>query len=167
MNRIITSCILVSSFFIACEVVDLNESDPIQSINGSQPSSQIEAAPIMAADSNEVASILTGNNIKNWSTTRFTLSGSTRMTNCRIDDNMSFFKNGTFRYDGGDILCGAEDSRRIKNGRWAISFDSKTILFREDNGDEYTATIIGLNDKEIRLRGSYFKMEVKGVYTSN
>jgi hypothetical protein len=153
-------------FFSSCEVLELDSLNSNSSINQKEKE-LILSSNIEDTDSVSYRILITGNADKTWRTDDFTLGGSDKLTFCRIDDLMTFNSNGTYIYDGGKNLCGAEDDERIKSGTWKVFYSSDEILFDEGTDDEYLAKIIGLNESEIRLKGSYFLSEVRGKYSNN
>lgn len=144
----------------ACEVVELNSPN-----NGSNEENElIGNGQIDASDSVTFRRKISGTNDKNWITAEFTLAGSDNLTFCRLDDKMIFNDNGSYTYNGGNTLCGAEDNRRVRTGTWELDYKNHKIIFDRGSSNEYIAEIIGLTDNEIRLKGSYFNLEVRGKY---
>jgi len=127
----------------------------------------IEDGSISAMDEEEFKTLIDGGNEKIWSASAFTLAGQTTFTSCRLDDIITFNSDSTYVYDGGEQLCGAEDDSFIKTGTWEADFENKTLVFDKGTPNEEIGEIIGLSDDEIRVKGSYMMMEVRGVYTSN
>ncbi|MBD99327.1 MAG: hypothetical protein CMO34_05745 [Verrucomicrobia bacterium] len=163
LNQNITAILLIVGM-LACTVVENEEEVTPNTGSDTENKSGIGNSPVLLADSLDLVSKIAGDNIKVWTSNRFTLSGSTLFTSCRLDDIMTFNRDGSYRYDGGSQLCGAEDNRRIRTGRWTSDFDNKRIIFDKGSSREYTADIIGFSDTELRLRGSYMSMEVRGEY---
>jgi len=162
LAKIILSILIILGLF-SCTVVDNEETLPIDNADNSN-NSEILYNPVLISDSLDLVKKIAGDNMKTWTASRFTLSGSTLFTSCRLDDIMTFNRDGSYRYDGGNQLCGAEDNRRVKTGNWTTDFEKKTILFDEGTLKEYSAVIIGFSDTELRLRGTYMSMEVRGEY---
>lgn len=148
---------------LSCTVVDNEEALPVDNADNSN-TSEILYNPVLITDSLDLVKKIAGDNMKSWTASRFTLSGSTLFTSCRLDDIMTFNRDGSYRYDGGNQLCGAEDNRRVKTGNWTTDFEKKTILFDEGTLKEYNADIIGFYDNKLTLRGTYMSMEVRGEY---
>jgi hypothetical protein len=146
----------------ACEVVDLESPESDLS---SDEKEQISSSNIKNTDSVSFRMLITGNQNKSWIANDFTLAGSDNLTFCRLDDELKFNADGTYNYDGGSQLCGAEDDSRIKSGTWKVLYSENKILFDEGLSNEYSADIIGLSESEIRLKGNYFTMEVRGKYS--
>lgn len=102
-----------------------------------------------------------------WSAVSFTLAGFDGFQDCRLDDLIVVKSDGTYDYDGGEVLCGAEDSQRFRSGTWEIINNGNNILFDEGTNREYTAKVNGLGNSTISLSGEYLGLEIKGIYTSN
>ncbi len=137
----------------SCELATLDNTDASK---GSFP-----------ATIDEVETFLHNREEKTWSAQTFTLATLEGFQNCRLDDTMIISSNGTYKYDGGAKLCGAEDSQRIKNGTWKILNGGRSILFDEGTANAYTAEVNSLENKKIILRGTYFGLEINGSYISN
>lgn len=115
----------------------------------------------------EFETMFHGNSQLTWSATSFTLAGFEGFQNCRLDDMIIVNADGTYEYDGGDVLCGAEDSQQNRTGTWEIMDNGNNILFDRGTNREYTARVNGLDDNTISLSGEYLGLEIKGIYTSN
>ena len=76
---------------------------------------------------------------------------------------MTFNANGTYQYNGG-TLCNAEDNLQTRIGSWVIDFQSNLIIFDKGTSDEYKAEIISLTENELRLKGKYLNLEIRGRY---
>lgn len=147
--------------FAACEVVELDSPNN----NDGTDNSKIGKGNIEATDSITFRTKITGTTNKSWVTNEFTLADSDNLTFCRLDDQLQFNADGTYRYDGGNQLCGSEDNQRIKTGTWELSYNSNAITFDKGTSKEYSAEVIALTENEIRLKGNYFNFEVRGKYT--
>jgi len=149
--------------FTAC-----NESDdePQDTTDNSQEV-VIQDGDVEATDASDFKMLIDNGDEKTWSASAFTLAGQTTFSDCRLDDEMVFNAEGTYVYNGGENLCGAEDNTQVKSGTWEIDYDNRTIIFDKETTNEETAAVLGLNENEIRLQGSYMMMQVRGVYTSN
>lgn len=146
-------------------LVSCNESDD-EPQSGGNPESNIDGSEIMANDSIELKMAIDGGSERAWSADAFTLAGSTSFTSCRLDDVMQFNADGTYVYDGGEVLCGAEDDQFVKTGTWEIDFENQRILFDLGTSNQTAATIIGLSDNELRVQGTYMMLDVRGIYSS-
>ncbi len=101
-----------------------------------------------------------------WSAVAFTLAGFDGLQDCRLDDIIVVKADGTYQYDSGGTLCGAEDSELTRSGTWRIIGNGSNIIFDEGTNREYTAIVNGLEDSTISLSGEYLGLEIKGIYTS-
>jgi len=159
---------IIALFIFACNTVEDDANDvpaaPVDE-NG-EVISTIEPGMIQSMDSVNFRHLISDSVSKTWNTTLFTLAGSTTFTNCRLDDVMIFFADGTYNYQGGR-LCGAEDNQSMRNGNWELSYGEKKIYFDRGSSEQYEAEVIGLEEDELRVKGSYMMMEVRGIYTNN
>jgi len=155
---------LIISSFIACS--DEEENTPVGTDGNGNVVTKVDDGTIEATDSANFRLLLTDSTSKRWTTSLFTLSGSTTYTDCRLDDIMVLFSDGTYDYNGGQ-LCGAEDNMTNRTGSWELDYSNKKIYFDKGTSEEYEAEVIGLTENELRLKGSYMVMEVRGLYKSN
>ncbi|MCG8318791.1 MAG: hypothetical protein MI921_04770 [Cytophagales bacterium] len=149
--------------FIACELTTLEESgteDDDMIIQVFEP----ETIP---SSITEFETMFHGDTQITWSAISFTLAGFEGLQNCRLDDTIIVMADGTYQYDGGEVLCGAEDSQRFRSGTWQIINNGNNILFDEGTSRQYTARVNGLEDRTISLSGEYLGLEIRGIYTSN
>ncbi|MEM9052540.1 MAG: lipocalin family protein [Bacteroidota bacterium] len=152
---------------IAVLAVGCNDSeDDEPSTSGSPTQLNIEETEILATDSVSMKNLIDSGAERTWSTSAFTLAGSTAFQSCRLDDEMEFNSDGTYTYRAGQT-CGAEDNQEVRVGTWEVDFDNKTCIFDKGSSREVTATVIGLSEDEIRLSGSYMMMEIRGIFTRN
>ena len=151
---------LLSLFFTitSCEVVDLEqpaqEADAVMEILPSTIPSTIE----------DFENNLHGGTERLWATNSFTLAGLEGIQDCRLDDVVMIKSDGTYVYDGGQNLCGAEDNVRMRTGTWRLINDGHNILFDEGLPNEYTADVEGLEDNRLVLTGQYIGLVIRGVY---
>jgi len=162
MQKTLLLSTLALLVFAACNESDDEPQDPA---NNSQDVA-IQDGEVEAADATSFQMLIDNSGTKTWSASAFTLAGQTTFSDCRLDDEMVFNADGTYIYNGGAETCGGED-RQAQSGTWETDFDNLTIIFDKETTREETASVIGLNENEIRLKGSYMMMEVRGVYTSN
>ncbi|MDB4061527.1 hypothetical protein N8371_02175 [Vicingaceae bacterium] len=102
---------------------------------------------------------------KEWKTVDFTLANSNSMKDFRLDDQMTFNVNGTDEFYRGAKSCGAEDSRSSRRiGSWEIDIENKKLIFDKDQSNEYISEIIALYATQLRLKGSYFYLEIRGSF---
>jgi hypothetical protein len=139
-----------------CNVVELDELTEVPNIQGI-PSTQEEFVNAIAGESS-----------REWSTIAFQLEGLQGFQHCRSDDTFIFLSDGTYRYDGGEILCGGEDNQRIKTGTWEINPDTNEIIFDITTNKEYSAQVIAIQDGKMQLRGLVdifgVAMDIEGFY---
>jgi hypothetical protein len=148
--------------FVACDSSE--DESPNATNNGP---GAIENGEIEAMNEAEFKSFIDGDGEKAWAARAFTLAGQTSFTACRLDDIITFKADGTYEYDGGEDLCGAEDNAFLKSGTWDVNFEDLTITFDRGTSNEEVGEVIGITENEIRVKGSYMMMEVRGLYTSN
>lgn len=142
----------------SCEVVDLEqpaqEADEMMEILPSTIPNTIE----------DFENTLHGGAERAWATNSFTLAGLEGVQDCRLDDVVMIKSDGTYTYDGGDTLCGAEDNVRMRSGTWRLLNGGNNILFDEGTANEYTADVEGLEDNRLVLTGQYIGLLIRGVY---
>ena len=157
---IIVGALLISS----CEIVDIKIEEGMD-----EGEKQLIYGPSQIPSEEEtIALFLHRGNAKFWTSEGFTLSGVSGFQQCRLDDVIVLKEDGTYQYNGGEILCGAEDNQKLKTGTWEINFDEGTLLiFNPGTQNEYQALVTGLEENTIVLSGSYFGLEVQGIYVSN
>lgn len=148
---------------LSCELENL-DSDPTVTAQQEDLSQQIPIGLIDASNLQEANLLLADSVQKEWKTLEFTLANSTAMTDCRLDDEMIFNSNGTYQFSRGLKSCGGEDNRSRRTGLWEIDFDNNKLIFDKGTSMEYTSEVIGLNESELRLKGSYFNLEVRGRF---
>ena len=151
---------LIASIAIlgACSLVDLEN----------PPAEPEVDSPIGRPETEEaLMSALTNNDNREWRAITFSLEGL-GIQQCRRDDTLVFFNDGTYRYDGGVTLCGGADDLRIKTGVWDLDFDNFQLVFDEGTSIEAIATISGLSDNRIELLGQVDIfgqfMDIRGIY---
>jgi hypothetical protein len=156
MNTIAKTLLLVAflaSVFSSCQVASLESTEEIKAM----------VPPTLQ----EFEQFYHNNTQKKWLCQSFTLAGLDGLQGCRLDDTMTILSDGTYTYDGGTNLCGAEDSQRIKTGNWKILNNGVNIIFDEGSPTAYTVNVIILESQKIVLRGTYFGLEINGTYRAN
>jgi hypothetical protein len=108
-----------------------------------------------------------GGSSKSWATVSFTLAGLSGIQACRLDDTIEINADGTYRYNGGVVLCGAEDNQKVKTGTWEVINDGNNILFDEGTEREYTAIVNGFDQNTLSISGLYLGINIKGIYKAN
>lgn len=151
--------VLAANLLIACSLVELDSPGPTEAVDAPNGFPALEA-DFMAA--------LTGDEGRTWNALTFELEGLDGFQLCRLDDTFTFFPNGTYRYDGGEVLCGGADDRQIKTGVWELDFGRRQLVFDEGTSLEYTAIVAGLEDNRIQLNGQVdifgTFMDIEGIY---
>mgnify|MGYP000120634159 CR=1 FL=1 len=142
----------------ACSVVELETPEQLDI-----------ASPLgTPATEAELLAELTNSDSREWQALTFQLEGLDGFQSCRLDDTFIFFDNGTYRYDGGEVLCGGADDARVKTGLWEIDFDNLAITFDQGTTLESTAQISGIEDNRMELRGEVEIFEqtlnIQGIY---
>ncbi len=154
-----TSIILLVALATSCDLIELQQPPAVLRADDMTNSGPLS----LPATRNEAEGLFAGNQGKTWQAIGFTLMGIEGMLECRIDDRITIDTNGTFLFDGGDNLCGAEDNKKNRSGEWEINENASEIIFNLD-GKNYTAQITGLVEDTISLSGSYLGLEINGLY---
>ena len=149
----------LSVVVISCDLVELEEPGPTAPVNAPEGIPATEAM---------LLSDLAGEVSRTWSALTFELEGMEGFQLCRLDDSFTFFADGTYRYDGGEVLCGGADDLQIKTGIWELDFDNLQIVFDAGTSIAYRATIAGLEDNRIQLNGQVdifgALLDIEGIY---
>ena len=153
--KIVHLSFIFSIFLLACS----NDSED----NNNTPEPLVIEVP---DNSNDAQMLLRGENSKIWVNESFELSvfGSLE---CRKDDIFTFFNDGTYEYDGGEMLCGDSDSQQIQKGTWELNLDENQIIFDKGSDMEARADLIVLKEDKIRAMGSWNNLDIDATYTSN
>ena len=142
----------------ACSLVDLES-----------PAGEPEVPSPVGTPASEAAfmTALTNDDNREWRAVTFSLEGF-GVQQCRRDDTFTFFVDGTYRYDGGDVLCGGADDQRIKTGVWELDFDNLQIVFDRGTSLQATATVSGLENNRMELLGQVDifgqMLDIQGIY---
>jgi len=142
----------------SCDVIELNsgvEAPPNNDI--------IQGPQTTPNDETQYLDFLHGTESKLWEAQGFTIAGISGFQDCRLDDQIELFADGTYQYNGGSILCGAEDSQSQRTGLWSLDFTQGVITFIID-GDEFEAVVSGLDPDGIVLSSSYAGLPVSASY---
>lgn len=151
--------LLSISMLSGCSLVDLDS-----------PAPQVEIDSPIGMPASEAAfmTALTNDDMREWEAVTFELEGLQGFQNCRLDDTFSFFNDGTYRYDGGAVLCGGADDQRVKTGVWEIDFDNLMVVFDQGTSLETRATLSGLQDNRMELVGQVEifgqMLDIQGIY---
>ncbi len=158
----LTLALVFTSLISACSLVDLDEPGPTAPVD----------PPLgLPATAEELLTAIAGTESgRTWSAETFELEGLSGFQLCRLDDTFMFFTDGTYRYDGGEVLCGGEDDQRIKTGTWELDFENSQILFDRETSKEYTATIAAAEGNRMQLLGQVEifgqLLDIEGIYKS-
>lgn len=147
----------------SCNLATLD--DPI--VEGEEQTEQEEdrvTGPNSIPSLAQFETLFHGDTEKVWAGAAFTLAGFDGFQDCRLDDTITVNADGTYSYDGGSNLCGAEDSQQTRTGTWRILDEGSNILFDEGTNREYEADVVGLVQDTIRLSGDYLGLEINGLY---
>ncbi len=114
-------------------------------------------------DQMEIEEILAGTTSRAWVNESFNLEiyGSLE---CRSDDIFTFFEDGTFEYDGGQLLCGDSDNSQIVTGTWEVDVDNNQIIFDKGLNSEVRADYITVKESELRVIGSWNSLSIDASY---
>ncbi|MEM9298700.1 MAG: hypothetical protein AAGA64_09945 [Bacteroidota bacterium] len=145
----------------SCEITQLNQPDDEEEID------VVEGPTVAPTSTAEFENLFHGGSQRSWKTISFTFMGVGGIQDCRLDDSMTINADGTYEYDGGANLCGAEDSERVRTGTWEVTNDGRNIVFDSGTVNEYTADVTGAEDDQIALSGQYIGLNVSGVYQIN
>lgn len=108
---------------------------------------------------------LVGSENRTWTTLAFTIEGVNGFQNCRLDDQIRLNDDHTYAYDGGNMLCGAEDNEKLKSGTWSMDAASRTLTFDEGEDQEAVLYIESLTENEIVISTHYYSWKVVGKFT--
>jgi len=158
ITKLIAMLISISTL-CGCSLVELDSPAPAAEVD-SPIGTPLSEASLLSA--------LTNDGARQWDAVTFELEGLNGLQNCRLDDSFSFFNDGTYRYDGGTVLCGGADDQRVKTGVWEIDFDNLTIVFDRGTSLANSATISGLQDNRMELIGQVEifgqMLDIEGIY---
>jgi len=151
----------------SCEVVELDNPE-IEAALQSEPEPEEHVIPsTVPMDEAELLQYLTDGDTKSWNAASFTLESIDGFQQCRLDDTFVFDIDGTYVYDGGSTLCGAEDNTATRTGNWVIAMDNLQLTIDQGSPNEFSAEIIGFVENRIALKTAYMGLEVIGVYDAN
>lgn len=115
----------------------------------------------------ELMTILTGTEEKSWKAVGFAVKLIPGFQTCRLDDTVTFNEDGTYTYDGGSSLCGAEDNVKVKSGNWELDFAGQKLVFDKGTDNETAAEIATAKAGMLILKGDYKGWDLIGKYESN
>jgi hypothetical protein len=146
---LIAACLTIFS----CSVVE----------DGVEPEEMVvdfdNAFPSNSADVNNYLRSLNG---KSWRATQFTIASMDGFQACRLDDVITLNSDFTYDYDGGTLLCGAEDNQKIKSGTWTIDNDTRMMQFDKGSDHEVEVYIESLTETELVYSTSYLGLAILG-----
>ena len=169
-----TLTILTLALLVGCDIVELEDennviTDDVQDISSSQVNLGDGTLP---GDANTLGQLLHNNDSKTWVASEFTIEGLSTFLGCRLDDTITLFSDGTYSYDGGENLCGADDDQRVRSGNWTFNFDTSELIFEPGTSAETSATIVTLDNDILTFTGIYQStlfgsFDVEGRYAAN
>jgi len=154
-NVIFSLIMVIFLTTFSCGIVSIEEKAPGITFSESFP-----------PDLTSFNTILTNGSNRTWNVTGFSFGESTNFQNCRLDDSLILKNDGTYDYNGGNELCGAEDNSQFKTGIWEADFDSRTIYFDKGTGNEIEIFIESCQESKVVFSSKYFGMKVLGQFES-
>jgi hypothetical protein len=157
----------------SCDIVELDpDNDPDMDKGDSSTGIVNRGSEVIPNDSTDILTLLHGNGSKAWEAEEFSISGLNFFQGCRLDDQIILSNDGTYSYDGGEILCGAEDNQRTRSGSWELDFSTTRLIFDKGTALEYSADLITLENETVVLSGIYVNdlfgtFNVEGRYINN
>lgn len=142
--------LLLAFFFVACGSDESNDPNPQTQVDAPDTREEIEG-------------ILASQNSRKWMVDEFRLAGMS--LDCRQDDSFEFFADGSFKFNGGDQLCGLEDILREREGTWNVLVDENKVMFELSTGEKYEALYEKVTEEQLRFRGSWGGMSIVGVFS--
>ena len=153
--------ILISALTIqACSVV---EGDFVEQDN----STDLTFDNVFPTSSIDANNILRGDVTKSWETSAFTIESANGFQTCRLDDQIVLDADGTYAYDGGSVLCGAEDNEKNRSGSWTLDVDARLLILDEGTDNEFSLYVESLVESEIVVSTSYRGLAILGKFRSN
>ncbi len=172
MKRNILTPIVIFSIaiigFSSCELVELEEMQ--QTVTMPDPDDP-DDPPIMVptsipSNTDTLIQYLTNGSSKTWNALAFTIEDISGLQECRLDDVIELNIDGTYSYDGGNVLCGAEDDAQFQQGTWTFSAQNAQFVFDAGTSNEAVMELTGLDKSTAAIESSYFGLEVLGVYNN-
>lgn len=156
MNHLIRLFLLALAIS-ACSVVEVEDID--------NENAEINFDSTFPNSAIDVNAYLLGGESRTWTTLEFTIDGVNGFQNCRLDDQIQLNSDKTYSYDGGDMLCGAEDDQKLKSGIWEVDVDNRILTFDAGTDQEAIFYIESLDAEEIVVRSQYYSWQVLGKFT--
>ncbi|MEM8893603.1 MAG: lipocalin family protein [Bacteroidota bacterium] len=156
----------------ACSIVELDEEPNETQLDGGTPSEVDLGGENTPEEEIVFAQMLHGADSKTWIASEFSIEGMSGFLDCRLDDVITLYADGTYEYDGGNNLCGLEDNQRIRRGNWSYNFETTEVTLEPGTNLESTARVISLEGNILTLTGVYKNdilgsFDVSGRYVSN
>ena len=165
-------CISLILLISACSIVELDDAPMDTGVDGGSIS-EVDLGDATTPDEEGVfAQMLHGSESKTWIASEFSIEGVSGFLDCRLDDVITLHANGTYEYDGGRDLCGAEDHQRIRTGDWSYNFETTELILEPDSEMRAVARIVSLEGNILTVTGVYENdilgsFDVSGRYVSN
>lgn len=111
----------------------------------------------------EIKAILSGNSSRSWISRKFELEvyGS---LDCRADDIFTFFNDGTYEYDGGNLLCGDSDNQQIVQGTWEVDLENNQLIFDKNQDTQAIAKYVKVREDLLRVMGSWNSLSIDAQF---
>ncbi len=155
-NPISSLWLILALLTVSCGVVSLDEQ---------AAGDTIAIDPAQYPENNQtLTTALTDNTSKSWSTTGFNYHIVKRFQACRLDDTITLLADNTYQYDGGDLLCGAEDDTRKKSGTWEANYEGRKLTFDKGTSHEVELYIEEASENQIIVSATYMNVKVVGRY---
>jgi hypothetical protein len=151
-------CILI--LISGCDLVSLEE----PASDNDQLNNDIIGPQTIPSNLEDYGRYFHNNSTKTYAAISFTLATLSGLQDCRLDDHMTIYADGRYQYDGGTLLCGAEDSEKLRSGTWVIIENGNALIFDQGTVREYRVNVDGLSESEIALTGGYLGLQIVGVY---
>lgn len=168
-----TQILLTIIFLSGCNIVELEEAanpvtDGSQEINTTQVNLGSRSIP---GESVAFGQMLHNNDSKVWIANQFSIEGLDAFLDCRLDDTITLFVDGTYMYDGGNNLCGADDNQRMRTGNWTFNFETSSLVFEPGSAEETSATVVTLDNNVLTFTSIYQSQlfgsfDIAGRYTA-
>jgi hypothetical protein len=171
MKPFISTLLITQLFFVGCQIVEEDTNQQDGSPTSAPDITTIDiGSSIIPTDSIEFVRLLNNTSTKVWRTEAFTLETINGFQDCRLDDTMVLHEDGTWEYDGGQDLCFGLDNRRTRSGTYQVDIEQAELIFFDEEGIEYAASIITLEEGVVVLSGVYESLfgdlDVVGRYIS-
>jgi len=150
------------------ELFDFEERSEINGMIRVRSGSEFKDVSIKINLEDEQADIVSFNRLtEQWVVKEFIFNAifaTMEVHNCRLDDKMKISGTGEYIYDGGDMLCGNEDSQRFKSGTWDLDEHLEFVLFDKGTEESFKADIEIFEEGRIVLSGKWMGITVSGEY---